>query len=104
MPKPYREFEVGTTVQFTWVGSTAPQSLTLGIKTSSETVVTSVTMTQSTGGNWYRFVTIPDSFGKYPAILMAEFTATASTQAGSASQFISRLLFRVVKTGAFGTG
>lgn len=102
MPKPYREFEVGTTAQFTWVGSTAPASLSLAIKTASFTTVSSGPAVQSAGGSWYRFVFLPDSFGKYPATLSAEWTATTSTHASSLSPFINRMLFRVKNTKAFG--
>lgn len=102
MARPFREVEAGTTVQFTWVSSTAPSSLTLVVKTSTDTIVNSGPGVQSGGGSWYRFVAIPDSFGQYPCDLLAEWTATASTQAGSASLFVTRMLFKVRKTTPFG--
>ena len=102
MAKPYRAFEVGTTVQFTWVGSTAPSSLNLAILSASETLVNCGAAVQSGGGSWYRFVTIPDSFGSYPCDLLALWTATTSTHAGSASQFLNRMVFKVRKTAPFG--
>ena len=102
MAKPYKSFEVGTTVQFTWVGSTAPSSLTLAIKTAS-TAINSGAAVQSAGGNWYRFVTLPDSFTVYPVGLVAEWTATASTHTHSLAPFISRLPFKLTKTVPFGT-
>lgn len=102
MAKNFRRVEVGTTVQFTWVGSTAPSSLTLAIKTATETLVSSGPAVQSGGGSWYRFVTIPDSFGRYPCDLTAEWTATASTHVGTSSPFVTRQLIKVVKTKAYG--
>jgi len=102
MAKPYRSFEVGTTPQFTWTGSTAPSSLSYAIKTATGTLVASGPAVQSGGGAWYTFVTIPDSFGNYPADLMIEWTATASTHASSASAFINRMVFTVKKTNPYG--
>lgn len=105
MARQYREVELFTTAQFTWSGSTAPSSLTLAIKTASETFVNSaVAMVQSAGGNWYAFATITTTFQYYPVTLIAEYTATASTMAGSASPFISRLVFQLVRTQAFAQG
>jgi hypothetical protein len=104
MPKPYRIFEVGTTPQFTWVGSTAPTALGLQIKTASESVVASLAAVQSAGGNWYAFVTIPNSFGRYPADLIAEWTATASTHVSSLTPFLYRMPFTVKRTAAYGAG
>ncbi len=98
MASRFKQVEVTDTPQFTWVGSTAPSSLSLTVRTASDTVVGSVAAVQSAGGNWYAFVTIPDSFGNYPAYLMAEWTATASTHAGSATSFVSRMVFEVIKT------
>lgn len=102
MAKPYKSFEVGTTIQFTWVGSTAPSSLILAIKTGS-TTINSGTAVQSAGGSWYRFVFLPESFTVYPVGLVAEWTATASTHTHSQSPFISRLPFKLTKTVPFGT-
>ncbi len=101
MAKLYSQIEVSTTPQFTWVGSTAPSSLSLQVKTASSTIVGSVAAVSSGGGNWYAFMTIPDSFGNYPCYLLAEWTATASTHAGSASQFVNRMVFEVIKTAAY---
>lgn len=104
MAKAFRQVEVTGTYQFTWIGSTAPSSLTAVVFTASATVVFSTPAVQSGGGNWYVFGTIPDSFGTYPAPLRVEWTATASTHAGSASLFRSNLVFEVIKTLAFYAG
>lgn len=105
MSRQYRQVELFTTTQFTWVGSTAPSSLTLAIKTASETFVNStVAAVQSAGGNWYGFATITTTFQYYPVTLIAEWTATLSTMAGSASQFVSRLVFELVRTQAYAQG
>jgi hypothetical protein len=102
MPAPHRVVEAGTTIQLTWVGSTAPSSLSLAITDPGGTLVCSAAAVQSGGGYWYCFATIPDSYSQYPVTLLATWTATASTQAGSASPFINRMLFDVKKTTAFG--
>ena len=104
MPSRYRQIEVTDTLQFTWIGSSAPASLSLTIRTASDTVVGSVAAVQSAGGYWYAFVTVPDSFGDYPAYLMAEWTATASTHAGNSTRFISRMVFEVLKTQPYAQG
>ena len=104
MANPYIQVEVGGTYQFTWSASTAPASLTLQIKTASATAVASYVAVSSGGGAFYVFVTIPDSFGKYPCFLMQEWTATVSTQAGSASPFVTRTIFQVIKTLPFPQG
>lgn len=105
MPRPYREFQVETAVKFTWTGSTAPNSLTLTIKTSSETVVASVAAVQSAGGYWFAYAVIPNSFGgKFPTDLMAEWTATASTHISSETTFVNRMPFTVKKSAAYGFG
>ena len=105
MANPFRKVELFSTQQFTWVGSIAPSSLTLAIKTASETYVTSaIAAVQSAGGNWYAFVTITTTFKYYPVTLVAEWTATASTHAGSASPFISRLVFELDYTQAYAQG
>jgi len=101
MARQFPKFEISTTVQFTWVASAAPNSLYLAILTASETLVNSVAGVQSGGGNWYAFVTIPDSFGKYPCYLKAVWTATMSTHAGNASPFVNPMLFEVDKTKVF---
>lgn len=101
MSYPLRQVEVGGTYQFTWTASSDPSSLSMAIKTASATVVASVVAATSGTGAWYAFATVPDSFGKYPCYLMQEWTATASTQAGSASQFLSRQIFEVIKTQPF---
>lgn len=104
MPRPYRQFESGTTAQFTWTASTAPSSLSLAILTASGTVVDSGPAVQSGGGNWYRFVTFSGGlFPSYPRVLSYEWTATASTHTNSQAQFVNRDLFRLVKTQAFGS-
>lgn len=100
MAKPFPQLELYSTYQFTWVGSTAPSSLTLLVKTASETVTNSVAAIQSTGGNWYAFITMTNTFPYYPVTLKAEWTATLSTQAGSASPFISTMLFELIRTQA----
>src|SRR3989304_2528237 len=102
MPRPYRQFEAGSTAQFTWTASTAPSSLSLAILTASATLVDSGPAVQSGGGNWYRFVTLPNSFGP-SAVLMYQWTATASTHTNSQAQFITRGPFRLVRTQAFGS-
>lgn len=98
MASRFKQVEVTDTLQFTWVGSTAPSSLSLTIRTASDTVVGSIAAVQSGGGSWYAFVTINDSYGNYPAYLMAEWTATASTHAGNSTRFVSRMVFEVIKT------
>lgn len=100
MGKLFPEVEWSSTYQFTWVGSTAPSSLSLLIRTASETVTNSVAAIQSAGGNWYAFVTMTTTFPYYPVTLKAEWTATLSTQAGSASPFVSVMLFELVRTQA----
>lgn len=100
MSKLYSQLEWGSTYQFTWVGSTAPSSLSLVIRTASETAVNSVAAIQSGGGNWYAFVTMTTTFPYYPVMLKAEWTATLSTQAGSASPFLSTQLFELIRTQA----
>lgn len=100
MAKPFSQLELYSTYQFTWVGSTAPSSLSLLIRTASETVANSVAAIQSGGGNWYAFVTMTTTYPYYPVILKAEWTATLSTQAGSASPFISTMLFELIRTQA----
>lgn len=102
MAKPFRLFEVGTTPQFTWTGSTAPSSLSYAIKTATGTLVASGPAVQSGGGGWYAFTTIPDSFGTYPVDLMIEWTATASVHTSNSAQFINRMVFSVKKTAPFG--
>ena len=102
MPPAFPQVEVGSTIQLTWVASSAPATLGLQVKTASETVVASLSAVQSGGGSWYAFVTIPDSFGRYPADLAGIWTATASTHAGNSSPFITTQLFQVTKTTAFG--
>jgi hypothetical protein len=104
MPKPYRAFETGTAAKFTWTGSVAPLSLMLNLKTASETVVRSVAGVQSAGGCWFAFASIPDSMGSYPADLVAEWTATASTHISNTTTFTYRMPFRVMKTTAYGHG
>lgn len=105
MAKPIRRTPLFSTVQFTWVGSTAPASLTCAIKTASETSINSaVAAVQSAGGSWYAFITMTTTFPYYPVSLVAEWTATASTMAGSASQFINRLVFDLDYTQAFPQG
>ena len=104
MAKPLRTVPLFSTVQFTWVGSTAPSSLGLQIKTASETTISSVAAVQSTGGHWYAFVTLTTTFGYYPVSLVAEWTATASTMAGSASPFLSRMVFALDYPQAFAQG
>lgn len=100
MAKPFPQLELYSTYQFTWVGSTAPSSLSLLIRTASETVTNSVAAIQSAGGNWYAYVTMTTTFPYYPVVLKAEWTATLSTQAGSTSPFLSALLFELVRTQA----
>lgn len=100
MGKLFPQLEWGSTYQFTWVGSTTPSSLSLLIRTASETVTNSVAAIQSAGGNWYAFVTMTTTFLYYPVMMKAEWTATLSTQAGSASPFISTMLFEVIRTQA----
>ena len=102
MPAAFKQVEVGSTIQLTWVGSTAPSSLSVQVKTASETVVASVAAVQSGGGSWYAFVTISDSYGRYPVDLAAIWTATASTHASNTSPFITTGLFQVTKTTAYG--
>lgn len=102
--KPYATVEAGTTPQFTWVGSTDPSSLTVALKTKSETLVASGAAVSSGAGSgkWYFFGTVPDSFGKYPTNLLVEWTATASTHAGNSTQFVYRLNIEVTKTTPWG--
>ena len=102
MGKPFSQLEWGSTYQFTWIGSTAPSSLSLVIRTASETVTNSVAAIQSGGGNWYAFVTMTTTFPYYPVMMKAEWTATLSTQAGNASPFVSAMLFEVIRTQAPG--
>jgi hypothetical protein len=104
MAYPFRQVEVGGTYQFTWTASTNPSSLSMVIKTASDTIVASVAAISSGTGAWYAFATIPDSFGKYPSYLLQQWTATASTPAGSASPFITKQVFEVIKTQAFVQG
>ncbi len=105
MSRPYRSFEAGTTAKFTWTGSVAPNSLSLLLRTASETVVGSVAGVQSAGGYWFAFAAIPNSFGgKFPVDLLAEWTATASTHIGSLTQFLYRMPFKVTRTSAYGYG
>ena len=104
MANPYPQVEIGGTYQFTWTASTAPSSLSCSIKTASATLVASLAAVSSGGGAYFVFVTIADSFGKYPCYLMQEWTATVSTQAGSASPFLARAIFEVVKTLPFPQG
>lgn len=98
MGNPYRVIEVGTTPLFTWTGSADPSSIGVAVLTASKTIVGSVAAVQSGTGNWYAFITIPDSFGAYPCYLLSEWTATTSTHASSATPFVKRLGFRVTKT------
>jgi len=102
--KPFSIIEAGSTVQFTWSAASDPSSLTLAVKTASGTTVASVAAVQSGTGAWYAHATITDSFGTYPFYLTHEWTATRSTQAGSASPFLTRVVFEVVKTQAFEQG
>jgi hypothetical protein len=104
MAAPYIRVEVGDTKQFTWSAATDPLSLSLAIKTASETLVASLAAVTSGTGNWYVYVTIPDSFGKYPCHLMQEWTAIQSTHANSRSPFITRQVFEVTKTLPFEQG
>ena len=104
MGKPSRRVELFGTKQFTWVGSQAPASLSVAIKTASETLISSVAAVQSAGGSWYAFVTITSTFKYYPVSLVAEWTAVASTMAGSTSPFISRMLFDLDYTQAYPQG
>ena len=100
MAKPFPQLELGSTYQFTWVGSTAPSSLSLLVKTASETITNSIAAIQSGGGHWYAFVTMTTTFPYYPVQLKAEWTATLSTQAGSASPFLSTQIFELIRTQA----
>ena len=95
MAYPFTKVEAGTTSKFTWSADTSPASLFLAIKTASATLVASIAAVSSGVGAWYAYVTVPDSFGKYPAYLLQEWTATISTQAGSASPFITRAVFEI---------
>lgn len=104
MAKPIRRIELYSTTQFTWVSSNIPATLSCAIKTASETLITSVAAVQSTGGSWYAFITLVTTFQYYPVSLVAEWTATQSTMAGSASQFINRLVFDLDYTQAFPQG
>ena len=100
----YRTLEAGTTGKFTWTGSTAPASLSLQIKTASETVVASVAAVQSVGGYWFAYATLPDSYTRYPVDLVAEWTAVASTHLGATTPFVWRLPFSLDKRAPFGAG
>jgi hypothetical protein len=103
--KPLRSVQLYSTVQFTWVSSIVPSSLTCAIKTSSETYINSaVAAVQSAGGAYYAFITMTTTFPYYPVSLVAEWTATASTMAGTASPFIDRLVFDLDYTQAFPQG
>lgn len=105
MAKPFSQLELFSTYQFTWVGSSAPSSLTISIKTASETMInSSLAMIQSGGGNWYAFITLTTTFQHYPVSLLSEITATISTQAGSASPFLSRTPFELIRTQAYAPG
>lgn len=104
MAKPIRTAQLFSTTQFTWVGSTTPSSLSCLIRTASETVIASVAAVQSGGGNWYAYVTMTTTFPYYPVYLVAEWTATASTMAGTASPFINRMVFEFDYTQAFPQG
>lgn len=113
MPPAFKKVEVGTSPQFTWTASDAPNSLGMAIFTASGTLVASAAAVQSGGGMWYAFATIPNSFGVavasgalpdyagYPCFLMVEWTATASTHAGNNTPFIHRLVFEVHRTHAW---
>jgi hypothetical protein len=115
MAAAFKKVEAGTTPQFTWTASDAPNSLGMAILTASGTVVASVAAVQSGGGMWYAFATVPDSFGVaiasgaladytgYPCYLLSQWTATASTHAGNNTPFVHRLVFEVHRTHAWMT-
>lgn len=89
-------FEVGDTIQFTWVSSIVPDSAPwLFITGSGNTIVASITSVESgAAGYYYALYTIPNSAvatGVYMLEWMAQKTITTSVY-----PFRKRDLFNVV--------
>lgn len=88
-------YEVGDTVQFTFVSSVAPAAApSLGLYyTNSMTLVGSFTSTASDTTHYYGLFTMPTSLGYY----LGEWIAQA-TFAGSLRTFTKRFAFLVAQT------
>lgn len=83
-------FEPGNTIQFTFVSSVAPDSAPiLKITGIAQTVVASITATQSDTTHYYTLYTVPTSEGVY----LGEWFAQ-KTFSGSAYNYIKRFLFQ----------
>lgn len=79
----------GSTKVVTWVSSGAsPSAISTAIFTSSEALVSSMSMTSSGNGHYYANITMPDSNGIY----VNEFNATIS-----GDLYKKRFAFRVIK-------
>lgn len=89
-------FELGNTIQFTWVSTVAPDSAPLFSvrEEQSQSIVASVTAIQSASNAFYGLFTIPASEGLF---YTAEFLALKTVQ-GSAYQFTKRLAFKAERT------
>lgn len=87
-------FEPSDTIQFTWVSSVAPDAAPVFKVTGvANTVVASITATQSDTTHYYVMYTAPSSEGFY----MAEWFAQ-KTVSGSAYNFVKKAIFRVEPT------
>ena len=104
MPRPFQRIEVGNTIQLTWTGSVAPDSVRLRVTTGDSILVDSGLAVSSGITSFYRFVTLtPSMFPQLPIVCLAEWTAVASTHVSSLTPFITRYMFEVVKTSTWGT-
>ncbi len=68
-----KKYLVGNTIRFSWISSgDSPTSLTLGIIDGSETVVSSVSMIDSSNGHYFLDQTLPSSSGYFVAEYKAD--------------------------------
>lgn len=90
-------FEAGTTIQFTFTSSVAPDSApTLGLTDNTGTVIDSGTALQSGSTQYYRLVTLPSSNNVY---VVGEWEAK-KTLNSTEYPFIKRFEFKITERGA----
>lgn len=90
------QFESGDTVQFTFVSSVAPDAAPrFSVHGSGDTLVSSVTASQSSSTEYYAMVTMPGSGSE--GVYRGEWFAQKTTS-GSTYPFYKRFLFNVLTT------
>ena len=83
-------YEVGSTVKFTWVSSgSSPTFIASTILDGNEVLVSSVTATDSTNGQYYANHPVPSTPGYYVNGWVAQI---------SVNTYLSRQRFQVIRT------